>query len=166
MKYAASLLVLGFSPIQYGYQMLQGLWTDIRIYLQHLGSENTPFTFENFIFAGKQLFRDFFKLGNKPTKCSLINEYFGFNDMDMNVYADKIKSDQYGIFNISNIAFHGASRPDFYNRMLLFVAQMKRDGVWEAYSEKDGRLVYDYKSDKRFSAYANGDMSDMKLYRE
>lgn len=166
MKYAASLLVLGFSPIQYGYQMLQGLWTDIRIYLQHLGSENTPFTFENFTFAGKQLFRDFFKLGNKPTKCSLINEYFGFNDMDMNVYADKIKSDQYGIFNMSNIAFHGASRPDFYNRMLLFVAQMKRDGVWEAYSEKDGRLVYNFKEDKRFSAYANNDMSDMKLYRE
>jgi hypothetical protein len=53
MKYAASLLVLGFSPIQYGYQMLQGLWTNIRIYFQHMGSENTPFTQENFFFAGK-----------------------------------------------------------------------------------------------------------------
>jgi hypothetical protein len=66
-----------------------------------------------------------FKLGGKPTKCSLLNEYFGMNDMDMNTYADKIKSDRYGIFNISNIAFHCTSRPDFFNRMSIFVAQMK-----------------------------------------
>lgn len=165
LKYAASILTLGFSPIQYGYQMLQGFWTDIKIIIQNLGMEDSPFTWENFLFAGKQLFKDFFKLGNKPTKCSLINEYFGFNDMDMNVYADKIKSDQYGIFNISNIAFHGASRPDFYNRMLLFVAQMKQDGAWEAYSEKDGKLVYDWKEDKRFSAFAKGDTTD-PLYKQ
>jgi len=71
------------------------------------------------------VYKDFFKLGGKPTKCSLINEYFGINDMDMNTYADKVKSDRYGIFNATNIAFHCTSRPDFFNRMSIFIAQMK-----------------------------------------
>jgi hypothetical protein len=71
--------------------------------IQGRGEEDTPFTFENFKFAFGQVYKDMFKLGGKPTKCSLLNEYFGMNDMDMNTYADKIKSDRYGIFNISNI---------------------------------------------------------------
>jgi len=62
-----------------------------------------------------------FKLGHKPTKCSLLNEFYGMNDMDMNTYADKIKSDRYGIFNFTNLAFHTVGRPDFYNRMTIFV---------------------------------------------
>jgi hypothetical protein len=45
--------------------------------------------------------------------------------MDMNTYADKVKSDRYGIFNATNIAFHCTSRPDFFNRMSIFIAQMK-----------------------------------------
>jgi hypothetical protein len=63
-----------------------------------------------------------FKLGGTPTVCSLLNEYYGMNDMDMNTYIDKIKSDRYGIFNFGNIAFHTVGRPDFFNRMSIFVS--------------------------------------------
>lgn len=72
IKNAASFLVLGFSPIQYGYQMIQALWTDIRLMYQGRGDENTPFTFENFAFAFKEVYRELFTLGGKPTKCSLL----------------------------------------------------------------------------------------------
>ncbi len=76
--------------------------------------------------------------------------------MDMNTYADKIKSDKYGIYNISNLAFHCSSRPDFFNRMMIFVTQMKKDGTWDAYSvDSKGKLQYDWKKDKRFEVYAN-----------
>lgn len=34
-----------------------------------------------------------FKLGNSPTKCSLLNEFYGINDMDSNTLAEKLKSD-------------------------------------------------------------------------
>lgn len=160
---AASFMMLGFSPIQYGYQLLQGLWTDIRLMYQHSGNAENPFTFENFSFAFKEVYKDLFTFGGTITKCSLVNEFFGINDMDTNVLADKIKSDKYGIFNISNIAFHCASRPDFYNRMALFVAQMKKDGVWEAYTKTSGnKLKYDWKLDKRFDVFASGDKSNPK----
>ncbi len=163
LRSAASILALGFSPVSYGYQMIQGLWTDIRLGFQGKGDSETPFTFENFRQAASQVYRDFFKLGNKPTKCSLLNEFYGLNDMDMNTYADKIKSDKYGIYNISNLAFHCSSRPDFFNRMMIFVTQMKKDGTWDAYSvDSKGKLQYDWKKDKRFEVYANNQKSDPK----
>jgi hypothetical protein len=46
---------------------------------------------------------------------------FAINDRDMNTYAEQTKSDRYGIFNMSNIAFHCTSRPDYYSRMSIFV---------------------------------------------
>ena len=80
--------------------------------------------------------------------------------MDMNTYADKIKSDQVGIWNFWSLAFRCASRPDFYNRMAIFGAQMRGDGCWDAHSVVNGKLVYDWKKDKRFEAYANGRTTD------
>lgn len=162
IRSAASLLILGFSPIQYPGQLLQGLWTDILLGLQGMGNPDTAFTFDNFKSAFKEVYQDMFKLGHKPTKCSLLNEFFGMNDMDMNTYADKIKSDRYGIFNFTNLAFHTVGRPDFYNRMTIFVTQMKKDGTWDAYKEENGVLVYNWKDDKRFDVYAKGDKSNPK----
>lgn len=162
IKNAASFLVLGFSPIQYGYQMIQALWTDIRLMYQGRGDENTPFTFENFAFAFKEVYRELFTLGGKPTKCSLLNDMFAINDRDMNTYAEQTKSDRYGIFNMSNIAFHCTSRPDYYSRMSIFVTQLKQDGSYDAYEKVGNKLVYDWKKDKRFEAYANGRTDDPK----
>lgn len=157
IKAAASYMVLGFSPVQYGYQLLQGLWTDIRVYLQDRVAGDHTFTLDNFKFAVKEVYGDMFTIGNKVTKSKALNEFFGMNDMDMNTYIDKIKSDKYGMYNASNIAMHCASRPDYFNRMSLFVARMKKDGSYDAYSvTQDGKLVYDMSKDERFNIYAKG----------
>ena len=129
---------------------------------QGRGDENTPFTFENFAFAFKEVYRELFTLGGKPTKCSLLNDMFAINDRDMNTYAEQTKSDRYGIFNMSNIAFHCTSRPDYYSRMSIFVTQLKQDGSYDAYEKVGNKLVYDWKKDKRFEAYANGRTDDPK----
>lgn len=41
---------------------------------------------------------------------------------------------------------------------------MKHDGVFDAYTIKDGELTYDWRQDKRFEKYAKGDRSDEKEY--
>jgi len=46
------------------------------------------------------VYRDFVYFGNGNSLCELINELYGINDMDMNAYVSKIKSDQGGIFNL------------------------------------------------------------------
>jgi len=48
--------------------------------------------------------------------------------------------------------------------MTIIVAKMKADGIWDALEVKDNQLVYNWKKDKRFSAYANNDKSNITVY--
>lgn len=43
---------------------------------------------------------------------------------------------------------------------------MHHDGVNDAYFIKDGKLVYDWTRDKRFSKYAHNDKSNMEEYNK
>jgi len=72
--------------------------------------------------AYKTVNKDLFHYSDKPTKCQLINELYGINDMDMNQYADKLRTDKHGLFHINELAFKFTSRPDFYNRMTIILA--------------------------------------------
>jgi len=48
---------------------------------------------------------------------------YGMNDMDMNVFIDRVKTDNTGLFtHFWDTGFRFASRPDYYNRMTIFVA--------------------------------------------
>lgn len=158
----ASKFSLAFAPVQYTYQLLDGIWKDISLMIRKPDGKDS-FTFKNmkdsFLFS----MSDMFQYGNGHSKSELLNELYGLNDMDMNTYIDRIKSDKVGFWNFwSSLAFRFASRPDFYNRMTIFGAQMRGDGTWDAHTVKDGKLVYDWKLDKRFDAYANGKTSDPK----
>ena len=55
------------------------------------------------------------------------------------------------MFNFNNLAFHFASRPDFYNRMTIFGAHMRADGCFEAHDEHGN---YDWTKDKRYELFA------------
>lgn len=103
----------------------------------------------------------------KPTVVSALNELNGINDMDMNVYNERISEAKSGIWNFVNFMYKFAVRPDYYNRMTIFVAQMLGDGSWEAHHIGDkGELVYDWKKDKRFEAFANGRKGDPEYNKQ
>jgi hypothetical protein len=68
------------------------------------------------------VYSDLFKSANTPTVSSGINDLYGLNDRDMRNYAENIKSDRFGFWNMSNFLFKFASRPDYYNRLTLFEA--------------------------------------------
>ena len=162
IKQVASFMALAFSPVQAAYQTIQGLWQDILLIFKNIGVENTPFTFQNMWDAAKIVYADIRHVSSTPSKCQLINEWLGVNDMDMNMYAERMRTDQYNKYNFTNLAFKFASRPDFYNRMTIIVAKMKADGIWDALEVVDGQLKYNFKKDKRFSAYANNETSNPK----
>lgn len=46
-------------------------------------------------------------------------------------------------------------KPDFLNRMVLFMGKLKHDGSHNAYSIVDGKLVYNWRMDKRFNLLAS-----------
>lgn len=166
VKAAASKMTLAFAPVQMFYQPLQGLWQDISLMIRKPDGKNS-FTFQHFLKATKLVYGDFFHYSKKPTVCKLLNELYGINDMDMNTYIDRISSAKKGFWNFENLLFKFASRPDFYNRMTIFTSQMMGDGCLDAhYINADGELVYDWKLDERFKAFATNDKSDIKKYNE
>lgn len=154
LKQAASFAALAFSPVQAIYQTIQGLWVDISVMIRKPDGTQA-FTFDNFQKAFRIVYADLFP-HKEPSKVQLLNELYAVNDMDMNTYIKNIKSDQGGIFNMYDIAFKFASRPDYYNRMTLLVAQMIHDGTWDAYEIIDGKLVYNPDLDKRFEHFRTG----------
>ena len=76
------------------------------------------------------------------------------------------KTNRGGITNPSNWAYATLRKPDFLNRMVLFMGKLKHDGSHDAYSVVDGKLVYNWRMDKRFSLLAANDKSNMAEYNQ
>ena len=155
----ASKISLCFNPRQ-TYQFIDGLWKDISLMWRKPTGDTSnngqePFNRENFVSAIKWISKDLIHFGDSISLGEALNMLYGINDMDMNSLAKNMTSDKVGLFNFWDLGFRFASRPDYYNRMAIFSAQMRADGCWDAHSMKDGKLVYDWKLDKRFNVYAN-----------
>lgn len=170
LKQGASFMVLAFNPVQALYQSIQGIWNDIRLIIQRPDMiskhGDTAFTWKNMSESFAETYKDLFAFGDKKTTSSLLNELYGLNDMDINQYVERIKTQQRGIFNFNKFAFTFSSRPDFYNRLTIFGAQMRHDGSWDAHKVINGKLKYDWTKDKRFDKFANEDKSDLELYQQ
>jgi hypothetical protein len=65
---------------------------------------------------------DAVEFGDRITLGEALNNVYGLNDRDINVYTNRINSDTAGIFNFWSLGFRFASRPDYYNRMTIFGA--------------------------------------------
>lgn len=175
-RQAASYAALALSPVTGIGQILQGFWNSIKVTLAQSGQPDA-FTFSDLRKAFVLCYRDIFSR-KQPTLMQLINEQYALNDMDMNVHkiVDSLKSDKKGVLNLSRFLFKTVARPDYYNRGIIFAAQMIHDGVLDTNPEKsahyvkDGKLVYDFSRDKRFNALKDKNHPDynrqMALYRE
>lgn len=148
---AASFLALAFSPIQFTYQSLEGLWKDCSLIIRKPDGTDA-FTVRHMWDAAKEAYKDLAHYSETPTKCQLINETYGLNDMDANQFTQRISSD-HGIWtHFTDFAFRLSSRPDFYNRSTIWGAQMRADSTWDAHEIENGQLVYKFDKDARYSA--------------
>lgn len=157
-------MALGWSPKSGLFQMIEGVWKNAsRAGFKPLGENQ--FGKDELIKAARWI------LGDTPNHLKivsmgeLLNEKYAINDMDVSSFAKHLKEGQYPL-TLAGKAMWFTSAPDYFNRMSIFIAQMIKDGCFEAY-EKDGmRLKYNWKKDKRFSAFANGDRRDMTKYNK
>ena len=148
---AASFLALAFSPLQFTYQTLEGIWKACSLIIRKPDGTNA-FTAKHMWDSAKFIYKDLAHYSDNPTKSQLLNETYGINDMDANQFTQRINSD-HGIWtHFTDFAFRFASRADYYNRGTIFGAQMRADGTWDAHEIVDGRLVYKFDKDKRYAA--------------
>ena len=156
-----SILALAFNPKQL-YQIIDGLWKDIRLIVQNAHREgDVNMSFKNFKDSFFWIIQDVAKFNGELSIGEALNQLYGINDMDINQLPSRYAKDTYGTDRLQKAMFRFASRPDYYNRMTIFGAQMRGDGCFEAHSIVDGHLVYDWTKDKRFDIFAKykGDIS-------
>lgn len=163
----ASALALGFAPRQL-YQNIEGIWKGIGLVLRNPTGMTLDgkkqFNRKDFMDSFFNTYLELKNFGNRRSKLELLNERFRLNDMDINAYPERMYDDHSFIYNLKLYLYRMASRPDFYNRLTIFQAQMRADGTWDAYEVKDGQLVYDWTKDKRFDIVSQG--SRMKSHPE
>lgn len=89
------------------------------------------------------------------SKVEALNWLYRVANMDANVLSAKTIADKHGIMNQGgDIAYYTNTRPDWYNRLSIFVAKMIADGSWEAHSlDENNHLIYDMSKDKRYSIF-------------
>lgn len=151
VRKVASFMSLAFSPLQFTYQMVEHIWKSIGLIIRKPDGTDA-FTAKNMFKSLKSVYRQLGHFSDEPSQLQLLNETYGINDMDSQQFADRISSNQGFLTNFEDWAFRMASRADFYSRMSIFEAQMRKDGSLDAHIKKDGKLVYDYKKDKRYEA--------------
>lgn len=157
---------LGFSLQQVTYQSIQGMFTNASLCMRKVLGDNS-FNKDDFGRAAKLVYGDI--MSDNNSVIALLNKMFGINDMDMNDYATNAnkRADMTTSAGFWRTGMKFASRPDYYNRMTIFVAQMIHDGVFDAYSIKDNALVYDFTKDKRFNKLVDKNASkDDEYYRQ
>lgn len=149
-----SKFALAYNPKQM-YQFIDGVWKICQIAFSRpvgatssLGKE--PFTRKHLSEAWRAVMGDLLHYGDSLSKNEGFNMVYGINDMDTNKLAEAMVSDKLGIGNFWQLGFRFASRPDFYNRLIMFTAQMKADNCYNAHYMEGNKLVYDFKKDGRF----------------
>ena len=96
-----------------------------------------------------------------------MNAKYLISNINIEQQQEGYKTNTHGITNPGNLAYATLRKPDYLNRMVLFIAKLKHDGSLDAYSVVNGQLQYNWKMDKRFSLLKDGgDTSNLKEYNK
>lgn len=142
---------------------LQGLFENIA---RSVNKYQTDITFSDVMHGYKEVILEGPQNIMTISKLNQLNLKYRLSNMDIAKISEGQKTCRGGILNWEKWAYSTLYGPDYLNRLVLFSAQMHHDGVDQAYYIKDKQLVYDWTLDKRFTAYAKNDKSDMKLYNK
>lgn len=95
-----------------------------------------------------------------------LNSKYLISNINIEQQQEGYKTNRGGVTNIGNWMYATLRKPDFLNRMVLFMGKLKHDGSYKAYSIVDGRLVYNWRMDDRFNLLASNDKSNMEAYNK
>ena len=158
IKDITSKMNIGMNPVSGFVNTLQGAWGTI----SRIVANKYPNMFgkKEYMWAIKVFCQDTIKSASTMSTFQALNRLYGINNKDINILADVMSRNNGGILNFkSKWLYWMAYAPDYFNRMTIFAAQMKKDGCFEAHRMEGSTLVYDWRLDKRFSEYAAGNTS-------
>lgn len=120
---------------------------------------------KSLIKAYKTVVENSFTDGRSINIVNQLCQIYRLSNIDVSRISEGLKTER-GLVNAENWAYATLRRPDFLNRMTLFVAKCYKDGVYGAFDIKDGQLVYDWRKDERFKIYASKDTNKPKYLEQ
>lgn len=95
-----------------------------------------------------------------------MNAKYLISNINIEQQQEGYKTNTHGITNPGNLAYATLRKPDYLNRMVLFIAKLKHDGSLDAYSVINGKLTYNWRMDKRFNLLDKQDISNLEAYNK
>lgn len=158
LRNVVSKTLIGGNIISAFRDTFEGVWQNaMRVILQYQTDIDAPSLLNAYKTVVQNSFTD-------PRSINIVNQLctqYRLSNIDTAKTSEGLKTEG-GIVNYNDWIYATLSKPDFLNRMVLFVAKCYKDGVYDAYSIEDGVLKYDWKKDKRFSIFASGDKTNPK----
>lgn len=162
MRQLTSVMNLMLNPISIVREMTQALYGAMsRAQFHHYG-ENTHslkhISKQYLIIMGhasKDLYSDMNIIES-------LNIQHGLSNMALPSMIDRSSTSKTGLPHLMSNYLQGFNRaPEYMTRMGVLIAELLKDNAWKAYSfdAKQSKLIYDWKKDGRFSAYAKGQKS-------
>lgn len=149
---------MSLNPISGFRNFLQGQWANVsRIMSKSYGDD--MFSFNDYRKAITILIGEGREYVNNVTIVEELNHMYRMANMDINLIAERMNSAQTGLFS-GKLGMWMNTAPDYFNRMLLFTAQMIKDGCFDAHEMVNGTMKYNFKKDKRFEVYRSGNKSN------
>ena len=164
LKSLISKIFLGFNFKSMVRDTLEGFQQN---YIK-IATKQTDLTAANLTKAYSYVFKGSFTNVRSVTFLNQLCIQYGLSNLDFANIATGLRTDRSGVSHIGDIMYNTMKRPDFLNRMTLFVARALQDGVIDIDSTgnltknsainitKEGELTYDATLDKRFIDYFKG----------
>ena len=162
LKDIATKLLIGGNVVGAFRDTFEGLWQNIH---RTLIKYQTDISVSSLAKAYAIVTKDSFTTARTINIVNQLCLKYRLSNIDVARISEGMKSER-GVNNYENWLYATLRRPDFLNRMVLFVAKCIEDGTWDAFDIVDGELVYDWKKDKRFSVLASGDTNNPEYYKQ
>lgn len=153
-------MTLGLSSKAFAREIIQGFWNGLS---RSMVEQMPGITLDTYTKAFMLVLHEAPNNANVMNKLPQLNAIYGMANYSLNDIAEQQRLNWYGIRNMSQQSIYiTSSAPDFQHRVAILVAKMMGDGCYEASMEigPDGKLAYNFKKDKRYQAYINGDKNN------
>lgn len=132
-------------------ELMQGIWVHLSRSMAEAYGKN-QFTKGELAKAWGIIFKETMKNPNTLTLIDALNVEYGMANADPHEVGELLSDSRSGILNFKSDTLYILNRvPDGFHRIGILVAKMLHDGSWGAHKMVDNQLVYDFKSDERFS---------------
>ena len=167
LKSVSSKWILGFNPLSGAKEVMYGFYQNYTraVANNSLIPDKDKLSLGDITKAYKIVWTDVTKQITTQTLLENLNFIYGMSNFDKSGMVENMNYHKTDFARFNDKMFWMNKAPDFLNRMSILVGYMIKHGCYDAHSvDKDDRLKYDWKKDKRFEAFAKNDKSDPSKY--